>query len=82
MRTTITIPDTLFGELMSFTEAGSRTEAVQLAVENLCQKGQARAASAPLEANWTLVEPRKWMKQTSASNSIGATRPASGEATI
>lgn len=33
MRTTVTIPDPLFNELMDVTEAGSRTEAVRVAVE-------------------------------------------------
>lgn len=32
MRTTITIPDTPFGELMGFTEASLRTEAAHMAV--------------------------------------------------
>ena len=38
MRTTITIPDSLFSELMSFTEAESRTEAVQVAVETYVRR--------------------------------------------
>lgn len=33
MRTTITIPDPLFEELMTFTNTASRTEAIQVAVE-------------------------------------------------
>jgi metal-responsive CopG/Arc/MetJ family transcriptional regulator len=40
MRTTITIPDTLFQELMSFTEAGSRTEAVRVAVETYVRRAK------------------------------------------
>ena len=40
VRTTITIPDTLFSELMSFTEAGSRTEAVQVAVETYVRRAK------------------------------------------
>ena len=33
MRTTVTIPDPLFDELLRFTEADSRTQAIQMAVE-------------------------------------------------
>lgn len=40
MRTTITIPDSLFNELMSFTEADSRTEAVQVAVETYVRRAK------------------------------------------
>lgn len=40
MRTTITIPDSLFDELMSFTEAASRTEAVQVAVETYVRRAK------------------------------------------
>ena len=40
MRTTITIPDLLFNELMSFTEAESRTEAVQVAVETYVRRAK------------------------------------------
>ena len=56
MRTTITIPDTLFGELMSFTEAGSRTEAVQLAVETYVRRAkleQLRALRGKLDVSGT-----------------------------
>ena len=40
MRTTITIPDTLFSELMNFTGSESRTEAVQLAVESYVRRAK------------------------------------------
>lgn len=40
MRTTTTIPDSLFNELMSFTEAESRTEAVQVAVETYVRRAK------------------------------------------
>ncbi len=56
MRTTITIPDTLFGELMSFTEAGSRTEAVQVAVETYVRRAkleQLRALRGKLDIEGT-----------------------------
>ena len=56
MRTTITIPDTLFGELMSFTEAGSRTEAIQVAVETYVRRAkleQLRALRGKLDVSGT-----------------------------
>ena len=56
MRTTITIPDTLFGELMSFTEASSRTEAVQVAVETYVRRAkleQLRALRGKLDIRGT-----------------------------
>ena len=56
VRTTITIPDTLFGELMSFTEAGSRTEAVQVAVETYVRRAkleQLRALRGKLDVSGT-----------------------------
>lgn len=52
MRTTITIPDQLFEELMRFTEAGSRTEAMQVAVETYVRRAkleQLRALRGKLE---------------------------------
>lgn len=56
VRTTITIPDTLFSELMSFTEAGSRTEAVQVAVETYVRRAkleQLRALRGKLDITGT-----------------------------
>ena len=56
MRTTITIPNTLFGELMSFTEAGSRTEAVRVAVETYVRRAkleQLRALRGKLDIEGT-----------------------------
>ena len=56
MRTTITIPDTLFGELMSFTEASSRTEAVQVAIETYVRRAkleQLRALRGKLDITGT-----------------------------
>jgi hypothetical protein len=56
VRTTITIPDTLFNELMSFTEAGSRTEAVQVAVETYVRRAkleQLRALRGKLDITGT-----------------------------
>ena len=40
MRTTITIPDPLFDELMRFTEARSRTEAMQVAVATYVRRAK------------------------------------------
>lgn len=40
MRTTITIPDGLFDELMSFTKTDSRTEAVHLAVASYVRRAK------------------------------------------
>ncbi len=56
MRTTITIPDTLFNELMTFTEAASRTEAVQVAVETYVRRAkleQLRALRGKLDITGT-----------------------------
>lgn len=56
MRTTITIPDTLFSELMNFTEASSRTEAVQVAVETYVRRAkleQLRALRGKLDITGT-----------------------------
>lgn len=56
VRTTITIPDTLFGELMGFTEASSRTEAVQVAVETYVRRAkleQLRALRGKLDITGT-----------------------------
>lgn len=54
--TTITIPDTLFSELMNFTEASSRTEAVQVAVETYVRRAkleQLRALRGKLDITGT-----------------------------
>lgn len=40
MRTTVTIPDPLFDELLRFTEADSRTEAIQVAVETYVRRAK------------------------------------------
>ena len=40
MRTTVTIPDPLFDELLRFTEADSRTQAVQVAVETYVRRAK------------------------------------------
>lgn len=40
MRTTVTIPDPLFDELLRFTEADSRTEAIQMAVETYVRRAK------------------------------------------
>lgn len=56
MRTTITIPDTLFNELMTITEAASRTEAVQVAVETYVRRAkleQLRALRGKLDITGT-----------------------------
>ena len=56
VRTTITISDTLFSELMTFTEAGSRTEAVQVAVETYVRRAkleQLRALRGKLDITGT-----------------------------
>lgn len=56
MRTTITIPDTLFSELMNFTEASSRAEAVQVAVETYVRRAkleQLRALRGKLDITGT-----------------------------
>ncbi len=47
VRTTITIPDTLFGELVGFTEASSRTAAAHMAVETYVRQPK-------LEQLWAL----------------------------
>ena len=40
MRTTVTIPDPLFDELLRFTEADSRTQAIQVAVETYVRRAK------------------------------------------
>ena len=40
MRTTVTIPDPLFDELLRFTEADSRTAAIQVAVETYVRRAK------------------------------------------
>ena len=40
MRTTVTIPDPLFDELLRFTEADSRTEAIQVAVATYVRRAK------------------------------------------
>lgn len=56
MRTTITIPDELFVQLMQFTNSESRTEAVQVAVESYVRRAkleQLRALRGKLDITGT-----------------------------
>lgn len=56
MRTTITIPDDLFQQLMTYTKSDSRTEAVQVAVESYVRRArleQLRALRGKLDITGT-----------------------------
>ena len=56
MRTTVTLPDPLFDELLQFTEAASRAEAVQVAVEAYVRRAkleQLRALRGELDISGT-----------------------------